>query len=115
MDVIGVCLPANQRIGPGDEYLVTQIAELPRRPKLIAVATKTDLVSPARLAQHLVKIASLEESLGVRWESVVPVSAVEDDQVDVLVDEIISLLPEGPARTRTARSPTSPPRSGWPS
>lgn len=96
VDVIGVCLPANQRIGPGDEYLVRQIAGLPRRPKLVAVATKTDLVAPARLAQHLVKIASLEEALGIRWESVVPVSAVEGDQVDVLVDEIIGLLPEGP-------------------
>ncbi|MFV0405780.1 MAG: GTPase Era [Propioniciclava sp.] len=96
VDVIGVCLPANQRIGPGDEYLVGQIAVLPRRPKLVAVATKTDLISPARLAQHLLKIASLEESLGVRWESVVPVSAVGDDQVDILVDEIVSLLPEGP-------------------
>lgn len=96
VDVIGVCLPANQRIGPGDEYLVGQIAALPRRPKLVAVATKTDLISPARLAQHLLKIASLEESLGVRWESVVPVSAVGDDQVDILVDEIVGLLPEGP-------------------
>lgn len=96
VDVIGVCLPASQRIGPGDEYLVRQIAELPRRPRLIAVATKTDLVTPARLGQHLTRIASLEEALGIRWESVVPVSAVEDDQVDVLVDEIVRLLPEGP-------------------
>ncbi|MFV0451208.1 MAG: GTPase Era [Propioniciclava sp.] len=97
VDVIGVCLPANQRIGPGDEYLVGQIAALPRRPKLVAVATKTDLVSPARLAQHLMRIASLEERLEIRWESVVPVSALADDQVDVLVDEIVGLLPEGPA------------------
>lgn len=73
-----------------------QIAELPRRPKLIALATKTDLVTRERLAEHLVKIASLEESLGVRWEAVIPVSAVAGDQVDVVVDEIVKLLPEGP-------------------
>ena len=42
------------------------------------------------------RIASLEESLGVRWEAVVPVSAVSGDQVDVVVDEIVKLLPEGP-------------------
>ena len=97
VDVIGVCLPSNQRIGPGDEFLVRQIAELPQRPKLIALATKSDLVSRPRLAQHLVKIQSLQESLGVRWESIVPVSALTDDQVDVVVDEIVKLLPEGPA------------------
>ena len=96
VDVIGVCLPASQRIGPGDEFLVRQISELPRRPKLIALATKTDLVGRKRLAEHLVRIASLEASLGVRWEAVVPVSAVAGDQVDVVVDEIVKLLPEGP-------------------
>lgn len=97
VDVIGVCLPSNQRIGPGDEYLVKQIAELPRRPRLIALATKSDLVSRPRLAQHLVKIQSLEESLGVRWEAIIPVSALTDDQVDVVVDQIVRLLPDGPA------------------
>lgn len=96
VDVIGVCLPANQRVGPGDEFLVTQLAELPRPPKFVALATKTDLVSRERLAQHLFSIQQLGERLGVRWESIVPVSALTDDQVDVVVDEILALLPEGP-------------------
>ncbi len=97
VDVIGVCLPASQRVGPGDEFLVRQIAELPRRPKLVALATKTDLVSRKRLAEHLLKIASLEDTLGIRWETVIPVSAVSGEQVDVVVDELVKLLPEGPA------------------
>ncbi len=96
VDVIGVCLPANQRIGPGDTYLVAEIAKLPKRPQLVALATKADLVSKARMAEHLLKIASLEEELGIRWASVVPVSAVTDDQVDVVTAELIKLLPEGP-------------------
>lgn len=96
VDVIGVCLPSNQRIGPGDEFLVGEIASLPKRPKLVALATKVDLVSKERLAQHLMKIQSLEEKLGVHWEAIVPVSALTDDQVDVVTDEIIKLLPEGP-------------------
>ena len=96
VDVIGVCLPASQRIGPGDEFLVGEIAKLARRPALVALATKSDLVKPARMAEHLLKIASLEEKLGVRWEAVVPVSALTDDQVDVVADELIKLLPEGP-------------------
>jgi GTPase len=96
VDVIGVCLPANERIGPGDTFLVSEIAKLPRRPQLVALATKADLVSKTRMAEHLLKIASLEEELGIRWASVVPVSALTNDQVDVVTDELIKLLPEGP-------------------
>lgn len=96
VDVIGVCLPASQRIGPGDTYLVREIAELPRRPKLIALATKSDLVSPVRMAEHLVRIQKMEEELGIRWEAMIPVSAVVGDQVDDVTDEIVKLLPEGP-------------------
>ena len=96
VDVVGVCLPANQKIGAGDTYLVGEIAALPKRPKLIAIATKSDLVSPDRMAQHLLAIAGLEETLGVSWSSIVPVSATAGDQLDVLADELVALLPEGP-------------------
>lgn len=96
VDVIGVCLPSDQRIGPGDIHLVTEIAKLMPRPQLVALATKSDLVSKQRMAEHLVKIASLEEQLGIQWASVVPVSALTDDQVDVVSQELIKLLPEGP-------------------
>ena len=61
VDVIGVCLPSNQRIGPGDTYLVSEIAELPRRPTLIVLATKSDLVSKARMAEHLAPLTSCKE------------------------------------------------------
>lgn len=97
VDVIGVCLPASQRIGPGDTYLVGEIAKLDKVPKLVALATKSDLVSKARLAEHLMKIASLEEELGIRWESIIPVSALTGDQVDDVAAELVKLLPEGPA------------------
>ena len=96
VDVIGVCLPANQRIGPGDTYLVTEIGKVDRPPALVAVATKSDLVSADRMAQHLVSIASLEPTCGVDWAHIVPVSAKAGDQVDVLADALVSLLPEGP-------------------
>ena len=97
VDVIGVCLPADQRIGPGDEFLVGEIAKLPKRPTLVALATKSDLAGKPRMAEHLLKIASLEDKLGVRWAEVVPVSAVTNDQVDLVTDVLIAQLPEGPA------------------
>ena len=97
VDIVGVCLPANERIGPGDTYLVGEIAALPRKPILVAVATKSDLVSPSRMAEHLMAIAALEDQLGVSWAHIIPVSAVEDDQLDVLGDTLVDLLPDGPA------------------
>jgi GTP-binding protein Era len=48
------------------------------------------------MAEHLMSIAALEERLGIRWEHIVPVSAVAGDQLDVLADSLVSLLPEGP-------------------
>jgi GTP-binding protein Era len=96
VDVIGVCLPANERIGPGDNYLVAQLAALPRKPSLLAIATKSDLASPSRLAEHLVSIAALEGKHGIEWVHIVPVSAVADDRLDVLTELLVGLLPEGP-------------------
>jgi GTPase len=96
VDVVGVCLPADQRIGPGDTYLVGEIAALPKRPELVAIATKSDLVGRDRMAQHLTSIQQLEEKLGIAWSSIVPVSATAGDQLDVLADQLVRLLPEGP-------------------
>jgi GTP-binding protein Era len=96
VDVIGVCLPANQRVGPGDSYLVGEIATLRRKPRLVAIATKSDLVSADRMAEHLVAIAGLETSLDIEWTHIVPVSATTGEQLPLLTDMLLGLLPEGP-------------------
>jgi GTP-binding protein Era len=96
VDVIGVCLPANERIGPGDTYLVGQIAALPKPPTLVAIATKSDLVGGERMAQHLISIQALEELQGIAWAHIIPVSATKSDQVDLLADTLVGLLPPGP-------------------
>src|SRR4051812_19628224 len=93
VDVVAVCLPANERIGPGDNYVVAEIAALPRRPALVAVATKADLASASRMAEHLTGIAALEDRLGISWAHIIPVSAVQRYQLDVLGDSLVSLLP----------------------
>jgi GTPase len=97
VDVVGVCLPANQRIGPGDRYLIGELAALPRKPGLVAIATKSDLASPERMAEHLVSIGALEESLKINWAAIIPVSATQRFQLDVLTGALVSLLPEGPS------------------
>jgi GTP-binding protein Era len=96
VDLVGVCLPADQRIGPGDRYLVGALAALPRKPSLVAIATKSDLASPERMAEHLASIGALEGSLKINWAAIIPVSATQRFQLDVLSDALVSLLPEGP-------------------
>ena len=96
VDVVGVCLPGNERIGPGDRYLVGELAALPRKSSLVAIATKSDLASPERMAEHLLGIAELETSLGINWADIIPVSVPQRFQLDVLIDTLIGLLPEGP-------------------
>ncbi len=97
VDVVGVCLPCDQRPGPGDTFIVTELAALPQRPGLVALATKTDLVSSARQRDHLLAVQRLGDEVGVRWEHIVPVSAATGDNVGLVADLLCAMLPEGPA------------------
>jgi GTP-binding protein Era len=95
VDVVAVCFPANERIGPGDRFIVQELAKV-RRTVKVAVATKTDLASPEQIGRHLLDIAVLGESTNTVWAEVVPVSAVSGSQVDLLADLLVGMLPEGP-------------------
>lgn len=97
VDVVAVCLPANQHVGPGDEYLIREVVGLSHRPKLVAIATKADLVSSDRMRRHLLNIQALQDKFDFAWEHIVPVSAVSGEQLDVLVDVLVSLMQPGPA------------------
>lgn len=89
VDVVGLCLPADQRVGPGDRFISTEITDL--RATLIAVVTKTDLVDERRLGEQMAAVAELGE-----FAAVVPVSAVSGDGLDQLVDVLTAHLPESP-------------------
>lgn len=95
VDLIVVCLSAHDSIGSGDRFLVGELAHVRRTPK-IAVATKSDLVSSAQMAEHLLAISALGTATGVEWAEIVPVSAVKGDQVSLLADLLVRGLPVGP-------------------
>jgi GTP-binding protein Era len=95
VDVIGLCLPADQDAGPGDRFVATELARLRRTPTL-AIVTKTDLVGRDRLAARLAAVAELGEAVGLDWAEVVPVSARAGTQVDLLADLLVARLPAGP-------------------
>ncbi len=89
VDVIGFCVPADERTGPGDRYLAGELASAGKTP-VVAIVTKTDQVSRDRIAAQLQAVAGLGE-----WADVVPVSAVGRFQLDVLADVLVSHLPPG--------------------
>ncbi|MFI6283187.1 GTPase Era [Streptomyces sp. NPDC051018] len=96
VDVIGFCLPADQKLGPGDRYIAKELAGIRKTPK-VAIVTKTDLVDSKTLAEQLVGVDRLAGELGFEWAQIVPVSVVGDRQVHLVSDLLIPLLPEGPA------------------
>ncbi|MFJ5707782.1 MULTISPECIES: GTPase Era [unclassified Streptomyces] len=95
VDVIGFCLPADQKLGPGDRFIAKELAEIKKTPK-VAIVTKTDLVDSKTLAEQLIAIDQLGRELGIEWAEIVPVSAVGDKQVQLVADLLIPLLPKSP-------------------
>jgi GTP-binding protein Era len=93
VDVVGFCLPADQRIGPGDAFIAAELKELRsvRRRPVVAIATKADAVDRDRLAEHLIAIDQLGE-----WDAIVPCSAVSGEQVEDVRDVLSSYLPLSP-------------------
>jgi GTP-binding protein Era len=93
VDVVGFCLPADQRPGPGDAFIANELTELRsvRRRPVVAIATKADAVDRDRLAEHLIAIDRLGE-----WDAIIPCSAVSGEQVVEVRDLLASYLPESP-------------------
>jgi GTPase len=89
VDVVGFCVPADQRVGPGDRFIADELARL-RAPR-VAIVTKTDRASKQQIAETLLAVARLGE-----FTDVVPVSAVSGEQIELLTELLVAHLPEGP-------------------
>jgi GTP-binding protein Era len=89
VDVVVFCVPADQPVGSGDRFIARQLRDA--RAPVVVVVTKTDAASKKQVAEQLVAASSLVEAA-----EVVPVSAVAGDQVELLEDLLVGLLPEGP-------------------
>jgi len=96
VDVIGLCIPADEAIGPGDRWIVEQIRSIAPNTTLVAIVTKIDKVPKDRVAAQLVAASELVAELANPAE-VVPVSAATGEQIDVLIDVLAAALPAGPA------------------
>jgi GTP-binding protein Era len=90
VDAIVFCVPADQPVGAGDAFIARQLREV--KAPIVVVVTKTDIASKKQVAEQLMGAHRLVEKAA----EVVPVSAVNGDQVELLEDLLIQLLPEGP-------------------
>ena len=96
VDVIGFCTPANQAVGPGDRFIVEQLAKVKRTP-VIAIVTKTDTVDKARVANHLLEVQAMgDELLPGGFRAIVPVSALKGEQLATLEDVMAEHMPVSP-------------------
>ncbi len=93
VDVIGLCIPADEAIGPGDRWIVEQIHSIAPKTTLVVIVTKIDKVPKDRVAAQLVAVAELAGNAA----EIVPVSATTGEQIDVLMDVLAGALPIGPA------------------
>jgi GTPase len=91
VDVIGLCLPANEKIGPGDRYINEQLDSFPRAKK-VAIVTKIDASSRPGVAQQLQAVSELRD-----WDAIIPISSFDAIQLDILATELVKLMPASQA------------------
>ncbi|WP_282940376.1 GTPase Era [Corynebacterium auriscanis] len=91
VDLIAVCVPADEKIGPGDRWIVDAVRKVAPKTGLIGVVTKVDKVGKDQVGEQLLALHDLLDGADV-----IPVSATEKIQLDVLADVIAEHLPEGP-------------------
>jgi GTP-binding protein Era len=90
VDVIGLCIPANEKIGPGDKYINEQLDEFPKAKK-VAIVTKIDSTSRPAVAGQLQAVSELRD-----WDAIIPISSLDGTQLEVLTEQLLALMPESP-------------------
>lgn len=62
VDVLGFCIPANEKIGPGDRYIASQLVASSNKP-VVAIVTKADTVNSDELREQLLAVEALGEEI----------------------------------------------------
>ena len=94
VDAVLICLPVDEAIGLGDEFIAKQVIN--QRRVFIAV-TKIDRVKPEELMAHLAAVSVFTQRLGLKVEEIIPVSAKALDQTELLLQLLAKQLPVSPS------------------
>ena len=93
-DAVLLCLPADEEIGSGDEYIAKQIKG---NQKVFLVVTKVDKISKSDLAIRLIAVNEFALRLTLQDAEIIPVSAKNLDQTELLLELLSEHLPDSPA------------------
>jgi len=104
VDVVVFLVDAESGVGTGDEYLARELAGL--RTPVITVLNKIDALAEDALLPVLDRIGRMTAE--APFADVVPVSALEGDNTDRLVDVLVSHLPEAPRMFAAGRVSDQP-------
>jgi GTPase len=89
IDVVMLVVSARDRIGAGDRFVARRVFALGI--PVIIVVNKTDRLKPGHIVSQMKEAAKLGD-----FHALHPVSAKQDEGIDELRNDLISLLPEGP-------------------
>jgi GTP-binding protein Era len=92
-DAAILCLPADETIGAGDEYIAAQLND--RTPTFIAV-TKIDKINKSDLAAKLMAVGEFIKKVGLQKAEIIPISAKNLDQTDLILELVAKELPLSP-------------------
>jgi GTP-binding protein Era len=95
VDIVIQCLPVNEEIGSGDLYIARQLLGQ-NSIKRICVITMVDMASKEVLAKQLIAAQELAVQAGFVWDEIVPVSALTDEQIQLLIDLLVKHAEVGP-------------------
>ncbi len=91
VDVILMVVDMSDYLGPKDQMILDAMEKEGRDIPAILVINKVDVAPRDEVLPIIAKFAAMN-----RFEDIVPVSALNDENVDHLVDVIFKHLPEGP-------------------
>ena len=90
VDAVLFVLDARDRIGSGDRFIAKRVFEL--GVPVVIVVNKVDRLKPGHIASQMQTASRLGD-----FHALHPVSAKTGDGVEGLRDELVALLPDGPA------------------
>lgn len=96
VDVIGLTIPADEKIGPGDRWILANVRKVAPTTKIIGIVTKLDKGTKDQTGEQLIELYDLLLEHGDKHPVVIPVSAVDGTQLEELIGVIRDALPEGP-------------------
>ena len=94
VDAAVLCLPADEAIGAGDEFIARSIAN---QRNIYFAVTKIDRVKPEELIAHLQEVANFANKLGIIPREIVPLSAKREEQTELLLELLAASLPQSPS------------------